>query len=185
MTAGFQGVLSYKENVAYDVPADWKVETPGTLVGYEDNDGKPVAIMHGVSTYEPDACPDVSGSNRGNVGFETAGTVAPADAAPAGAKVFADGAALDDDGSSAPVTTTAPVDVKVDHGTIAATMATATVTPPASARCAAPTMLITAVAFRTTKGTALFIMSLDQGTSDALAPTLAQQIIASLRPYPG
>ena len=62
-------------------------------------------------------------------------------------------------------------------------LATATVVPPADAPCGSPSILVTAVAFPIRTGTALFVMYLDRGTPDALSPTLAQQIVASLRPY--
>ncbi|MGQ0841816.1 hypothetical protein [Actinokineospora sp.] len=181
--AGWQGVLSFKEKVAYDVPPGWKPEKPGVLVGFEDNEGKPTATMHGVSTYKPDACTGVRGSYRGRVGLVTAGKVETTLAAKNGVKLFAEAAALNTDGSKSPVTATEPVSTKVAQGKIDAVLATATLTVDQPGDCPSPTVLFTAVAFKNGADTALFMMYADQGVPDALAPDVAQQVIASLRPY--
>ncbi len=181
--AGWQGVLSYKEGVAYDVPKDWEVETPGTIVGFEDNAGKPTAVMHGVTTYKPDACPASRGSYRGHGGFVTAGTTDPTRAAQNGVKLFADAAALNKDGTSAPVAVTPPVATKVGEGKIEAVTATATLTVTEPGACPSPTVLFTSVAFKNGANTVLFMMYMDQGTPDALPKETADKLITSLRPY--
>ncbi len=38
--AGWKVVVNPKWGTAFDVPADWEVETPGTLIGFEDADAK-------------------------------------------------------------------------------------------------------------------------------------------------
>ncbi|SDC32113.1 hypothetical protein [Actinokineospora iranica] len=181
--SGWQGVLSPKEGVAYDVPKDWEVEKPSVIVGFDDNEGKPTAVMHGVSTYKPEACADVKGSYRGHVGFVSAGTAEPERAARNGAKLFADAAALNADGSKAPVTVTDPVPAKVDHGKIDAVSATATLTVNQPGECSSPTVLFTTVAFKNGANTVLFMMYMDQGTPDALPADIAAQVVSSIRPH--
>lgn len=46
--AGWKVVVNPKWGTAFDVPADWKVETPGTFIGFEDDkkgDGSPLIGM--------------------------------------------------------------------------------------------------------------------------------------------
>ncbi|GLZ40066.1 hypothetical protein [Actinokineospora sp. NBRC 105648] len=185
VTAGWQGVLSYKEQVAYDVPKDWEIETPGTIVGFEDNAGKPSAVMHGVTTYKPEACPNSRGSYRGHAGFVTAGGATPEQAAANGVKIFADAAALNKDGSKAPVALSPAAPTKVAGGKLAAVIATATMTVTEPGDCGSPTILFTAVAFKNGSSTALFMMYMDQGVSDALPAEISDKVIASVRPYTG
>jgi hypothetical protein len=179
---GWQGVLSSRDKAAYDVPPDWKVESPGTIVGFEDNEGNPVALMHGVATYKPDACPDSPGSYRGHVGFVTADDLDPKKAAPGAAKLFADAAALQEDGTKLPVKVSAPTRVKVAQDSVAAVRASATITNAQPDGCDAPSVVFTAIAFKTGDQTALFMMYLDQGTADALPADVAEQLISSVRP---
>ncbi|WP_436501174.1 hypothetical protein [Actinokineospora sp. HUAS TT18] len=185
VTPGFQGVLSYKDKVAYDVPADWKIETPGTVVGFEDNDGKVVAIMHGVTTYRPDACPTVKGSYRGHVGMVAAGDAEITRAAKNGAKLFADGAAINKDNTKEPVTVTEPVPTKVGQGKIEAMKATATMTVTKPGECSSPSVLFTSVAFQVKGKTFVLISYQDQGVADTLPPETLDKVIASVRPYEG
>ncbi|MGH3862092.1 hypothetical protein [Actinokineospora sp.] len=182
VTPGFQGVLSYKENVAYDVPTDWKIETPGMVVGFEDNAGKPKAIMHGVSTYRENACTNVRGSYRGRVGLVSVDDLELALGAKNGVKVFAEAAALNKDNTMAPVTYTEPVATKVGHGKIDAMTAKGTLTVNQPGECSSPTVEFTSVAFKIGGGkTAIFISYMDQGVPDALPADTLQKIIASLR----
>jgi len=185
VVSGWQGVLSFKEKVAYDVPKDWEVETPSTIVGFEDNDGKPTAVMHGVTTYKPDACTSVKGSYRGRAGFVTAGTTEPARAASNGVKLFADSAALNPDGSKAQVAVTEATPTKVNAGRIEAFTATATLTVTQPGECPSPTVVFTAVAFKNGENTALFMMYQDQGVSDALPAETAAKMVESIRPHEG
>jgi hypothetical protein len=184
VTPGFQGVLSFKEKVAYDVPADWKIETPGTIVGFEDNTGKPTVVLHGVSTYRDNACTDSPGSYRGHVGVIAIEDLEVTKGAKNGVKLFGDAAALNKDNSMAPVTYTEPVATKVGQGKIDAMTATGTLTVTDPGKCPSPTVQFTSVAFKIdAKMTAVFISYMDQGVPDALPAETLQKIIASLRPY--
>ncbi|MFE2513482.1 hypothetical protein [Streptomyces naganishii] len=55
--AGWKVVVNPKRGVAFDVPADWEVQSPGLSTGFEDDKtGKPVAIMSGVAEYKSKWC---------------------------------------------------------------------------------------------------------------------------------
>ncbi|MEU6477119.1 hypothetical protein ABZ858_09540 [Streptomyces sp. NPDC047017] len=47
--AGWKVVVNPKWGVAFDVPADWEVKSPGLSIGFEDKNGKPITIMSGVA----------------------------------------------------------------------------------------------------------------------------------------
>ncbi|GAA1011063.1 hypothetical protein STXM2123_2030 [Streptomyces sp. F-3] len=53
---GWKVVINPKRGVAFDVPADWEVQSPGLSIGFEDKDGKPLTIMSGVAKYKSKWC---------------------------------------------------------------------------------------------------------------------------------
>ncbi|MER5794793.1 hypothetical protein [Streptomyces sp. NPDC001980] len=54
--AGWKTVVNPKWGTAFDVPADWEVLTPGTSVGFEDKDGKPIITMSAPAQYKSKWC---------------------------------------------------------------------------------------------------------------------------------
>ncbi|MEU2623839.1 hypothetical protein ABZ642_38005 [Streptomyces sp. NPDC007157] len=54
--AGWKTVVNPKWGTAFDVPADWEVLTPGTSIGFEDKDGKPIITMSGAAQYKSKWC---------------------------------------------------------------------------------------------------------------------------------
>ncbi|MFG3025558.1 hypothetical protein ACGFZQ_44905 [Streptomyces sp. NPDC048254] len=54
--AGWKTVVNPKWGTAFDVPADWEVLTPGTSIGFEDKDGKPIVTMSGAAQYKSKWC---------------------------------------------------------------------------------------------------------------------------------
>jgi hypothetical protein len=54
--AGWKVVINPKWGVAYDVPPDWEVLSPGMSIGMEDKDGKPLAVMSGAARYKSKWC---------------------------------------------------------------------------------------------------------------------------------
>lgn len=185
ITPGWQGVLSPKENVAYDVPKDWTVESPGMLSGFEDESG-PRTIMHGISTYLDEACEDVRGSSRGKAGFMTAGDIDPDRGARAAVILWGEAAAELPE-QSGEVEPSPSRDVKIAGGEITAKMSSAVVELPKDQDCPAPRLKITAVAFKPAGNgdTALFILHSDVGVKHELSDDVAKKIIASLRPHQG
>ncbi|WP_112469612.1 hypothetical protein [Streptomyces triticisoli] len=53
---GWKVVVNPKRGIAFDVPADWEVQSPGLSIGFEDKDGKPLALMSGVARYKSKWC---------------------------------------------------------------------------------------------------------------------------------
>ncbi|MCN9243610.1 hypothetical protein NGF19_22940 [Streptomyces sp. RY43-2] len=54
---GWKVVVVPKRGIAYDVPADWEVSSPGTAVGFtDDKTGKPIAYMSGIAEYQSKWC---------------------------------------------------------------------------------------------------------------------------------
>ncbi|MGY5012406.1 hypothetical protein ACWCY6_30690 [Streptomyces sp. 900105755] len=54
--AGWKTVVNPKWGTAFDVPADWEVLTPGTSIGFEDKDGKPIITMSAPARYKSKWC---------------------------------------------------------------------------------------------------------------------------------
>ncbi|MGY4928726.1 hypothetical protein [Streptomyces sp. 900105755] len=53
---GWKTVVNPKWGTAFDVPADWEVLTPGTSIGFEDKDGKPIITMSAPARYKSKWC---------------------------------------------------------------------------------------------------------------------------------
>jgi hypothetical protein len=61
---GWKVVVNPKWGTAFDVPADWTVETPGTFIGFEDDDGKVIIGMSAPAYFKEKWCtsdPDKDG----------------------------------------------------------------------------------------------------------------------------
>jgi hypothetical protein len=55
--AGWKVVVNPKRGVAFDVPADWEVQSPGVSIGFEDDKtGKPLTIMSAPAEYKSKWC---------------------------------------------------------------------------------------------------------------------------------
>ncbi|MBX9398971.1 hypothetical protein K4749_36665 [Streptomyces sp. TRM72054] len=56
---GWKVVVNPKRGVAFDVPPDWEVESPGTSIGFEDqksDDAKPLIVMSAPAYYKSKWC---------------------------------------------------------------------------------------------------------------------------------
>ena len=176
---GWHSVAAANERVAYDVPADWAIETPGTLVGFEDNTG-PRATMHAVATYKPDACAGVPGSYRAHAGLMKLTERDPQSLAGVAARFWAEAAAELPQGDPS-VPQPASTQTKIANG-VSAWIATSTIKAAPSGECDAPAMKITTVAFGVPNGqSALFVLYADQAVPDALPDDVTTKIITSLR----
>lgn len=187
-TSGYQGVWSYKDKVAYDLPKskDWEVETPGTIAGFENKDG-PTATMRGVSTFKDNYCPKAgSGWHRGRVGTQKAGDIAPEKAATRGVEIWAS-AAAEKELTNAPKAET----VRIAGGKVSAKMAKTTVTFPKSAtkECAksGQKMKLWVVAFKPegSGDTIVLIAYTETGVADEVSGATVSKIIKSFRPHAG
>ncbi|MFD6463953.1 hypothetical protein, partial [Streptomyces roseolus] len=56
---GFQGVAVSTRGIAYDVPAQWEVDSPGTIRGFENSAGDRIGGT-GTATEGEDYCPETS-----------------------------------------------------------------------------------------------------------------------------
>ncbi|MFD8999714.1 hypothetical protein ACFV0T_01800 [Streptomyces sp. NPDC059582] len=57
--AGWKVVVNPKWGIAFDVPADWEVQSPGLSLGFEEtksDDGKPIITMSGAAEYQSKWC---------------------------------------------------------------------------------------------------------------------------------
>ncbi|MBL1100648.1 hypothetical protein [Streptomyces coffeae] len=53
---GWKTVVSAKRHNAFDVPANWGVESSGLSIGFEDDKGKPLVVMSAPGIYKKDYC---------------------------------------------------------------------------------------------------------------------------------
>jgi len=176
-TPGWQGILSAKDKTAYDLPASGWETKPGQSVAY--NEGEFKMVIHEVSTYKLGACPDSQGSNRGVVGFATAGQIPVENAARGAVRLWIQSAT-----GKADVPMPDVKQVPIASGAIQAVSSTGTFSPLETEECRAPSVKITSAAFKSGDQTICFVMAMDQGTPDALPEEDAQKILASLRPQP-
>ncbi|MGW7406637.1 hypothetical protein ACWGI9_23405 [Streptomyces sp. NPDC054833] len=59
LVAGWKVVVNPKWGTAFDVPADWQIDSPGTLIGFEDrksSDGKALIMMSAPAEYKSKWC---------------------------------------------------------------------------------------------------------------------------------
>lgn len=179
-TPGWQGILSEKDNAAYDLPPDGWDTKPGIISGYPE--GPVQVVMHETSTYKRHACPEIESSSRGQVGFVTVDNLEVPVAARGAVRVWAQAGGSGADGKVPDVPLPETTQIPIDGGKTQATSATATFTPPASERCRAPSVQVTSAAFKSGTKTVCFLIVTDQQVPDALPAEDAKKILASLRP---
>ncbi|HEX4225358.1 MAG TPA: hypothetical protein VHZ97_23545 [Pseudonocardiaceae bacterium] len=178
---GWQVVVADKAGVAYDVPPDWKVQSPDAIVGYEDAQGNPGASMNYAAIYKEGYCTGHSGSFRGETGITSTSTADPGQAASALAQQWATGSYSD--GTVTPNVTPGapqPITVAGTNGMVVKDTLTMTQQNP----CDPPAGEVYAVALplaAPNTGCDVMIVMADQGTSDAAPDQELQQIINSLR----
>ncbi|MER6526523.1 hypothetical protein [Streptomyces sp. NPDC001508] len=59
LVPGWKVVVNPKRGTAFDVPADWELDSPGTSIGFEDRkspDAKPLIVMSAPAEYKPKWC---------------------------------------------------------------------------------------------------------------------------------
>ena len=178
---GWQVVVADKPGIAYDVPPGWKVDTPDTIIGFEDQQGNPLVGMNYAASYKDGYCAGSSGSTRGGTGVNSTTTTDPGQAATDTAQKWANAGYTST--SNVPPTITAgtpqPITVAGDSGMLVRD----TMTVTASTSCDPPSAEVDVVALplQGNTGCALFILYADQGTPDSASQQDIQQIIGSLR----
>lgn len=181
---GWQGVGVAKYHVAYDVPPTWKVETPGTIVGYDDPQGQPLVVMGGVSTYKEGFCAGRRYSYRAHVGFTRSDRSDPVQAARQTVQDWADAGYSDKQaGGTAQLDLGRATAVRVGGGAITATEVTGRVTVQQPKDCDANSVAVTGVAMALPGGgLVVCVVEADQDVPDALPAADLAKIIATIRP---
>lgn len=182
VTPGWQGIRFAKDKVAYDLPPDGWRNSPGYVTGFTEGQAK--IVVQEASIYKAEACPDVSGSYRGVVGFVTADQIPAENAARGAVRLWVQSSTRRPDGSVPDVPLPEVTPQRVAGGTIEGVSAKATFTPLEHEPCRAPTVEVVSAAFKLGQQTICFLMALDRGTPDALPEVDVQKILASLRPQP-
>jgi hypothetical protein len=181
---GWRAVVAVNHGVIYDVPPGWKVQSPDTIVGFEDAQGRPEVVGSGVARYKEGYCQGHSGSWRAETavtGYTT--TDLAADAADAARKWGT--YAYTPDNGQAPAVSLSPAKA-IDAGGTPAQEVTATVTVrDHSDPCEPPRGIVHAVATTLKNGkVSVLIVVADQGVADAADDADLLKIAGSLRRTP-
>lgn len=174
-----------REQVAFDVPADWTVEAADTFAGFDSHsmtEAPQLVVMHDLASYRSGACPHLQASSRGRAGFVVPGDLAGPDAAAEISEKWAYVVSLDNAGERPRVGPTTVTPVLVDGGTIPAVEATTIVSIIHPEPCQPPAMAFTAVTLHVAGQLVVFVLYTDEGVADSLGPDVARRIITSLRP---
>jgi hypothetical protein len=187
---GRVGVASYKHGLAYDVPRNWQVETPGTIVGFEDAKGRPLVGMSGAAGVERGDCSlvrtGVSGGEAPDL-RRTARLSGLPGAAQSAARRWADAGYTptigNTNGQAPTVQVSRPRGVRL-HGGIRGYYVTAQVTVNGTrGTCDPPRAVVHAVAFPSTHGNpVVFIGYASVGAPGAPGDADIRKAISSIRP---
>ncbi|WP_432585640.1 hypothetical protein ABVG11_05385 [Streptomyces sp. HD1123-B1] len=184
---GWKTVVSAKRHNAFDVPANWGVESSGLSIGFEDDNGKPLVVMSAPGIYKKDYCTvkDEDGyenksdaAGAGSKGAQGAKSEASAARIEAGNWAFA---AFDQDktgklkvGQSKKFTS--------DHGLKGYT-ASATVTGVKKTDKCSTDGKSVAVSYTDTNGDfATWVLYSEKGTKNEVPDATIKKIMSSLRP---
>ncbi|MCP9207827.1 hypothetical protein [Streptomyces cucumeris] len=184
---GWKTVVSAKRHNAFDVPANWGVESSGLSIGFEDDNGKPLVVMSAPGIYKKDYCTvkDEDGyenksdaAGAGSKGAQGAKSEASAARIEAGNWAFA---AFDQDktgklkvGQSKKFTS--------DHGLKGYT-ASATVTGVKKTDKCTTDGKSVAVSYTDTNGDfATWVLYSEKGTKNEVPDATIKKIMSSLRP---
>lgn len=178
VVAGWKTAIHGARHVAYDVPPDWKVQSPGVIVGYEDANG-PISAMSAASSFRDGYCAGKSGSNRAIAGVPaTQPTGGLATEANRLVQLWAKGVSADWSKARTTFRAAAPT---VLTGGVKGQLAVATIEPNSADRCDPPVEIVVAVTFRSSIGTSGFVLTADQGPSDAAPRATVDRIVRTVR----
>ncbi|MFZ2178377.1 MAG: hypothetical protein WAW17_30995 [Rhodococcus sp. (in: high G+C Gram-positive bacteria)] len=173
---GWQPVAA-KRGLTYDVPPDWNVYSPGTLIGWENDEG-PIRTMSGASELKSVACSEHSRALAGVAGSGTVDLTAAAQAdAAAVESIF-----TSESGRVPEVILSAPREFSVS-GHPAVEISATVRNIEQEDGCTAPSARYTVITTtsETEPDTVVFIVTTDQGVSDAPDTGLAAKIVSTLR----
>jgi hypothetical protein len=179
--AGWHAVVAVKHGLTYDVPpATWSVKSAGTIVGFEDPQGRPEVAGSGVSVYKEGYCPARGGSWRAEAAVSGYGATNPADDATEAAREWATYGYTSGTTGTAPTVTLSAARHLPEHRAVEVT---ATVTVHDDDTCAPPRSVVHAVALPVDKDeVAVLVVLADQDVPDAMTDTDLERIATSARP---
>jgi hypothetical protein len=182
---GWQGVASRNHGVAYDVPPTWEVKPAGTIVGFEDENGRPLAGMSGAAGIKQGDCVRVQTGASGGKAPDTARSAKLSDlpgTAQYAARRWANAGYTPKNGRAPAVRLSRPVPVML--GSMKGYHVTAKVTVNGTrGPCDPPQAVVHAVAFPSTQGDpVVFIAYADRGVSGEVADQDIAKAISSIRP---
>ena len=173
-----------KRGLAYDVPPSWTVKPCGTVIGWEKKctDGPfgfcPIRTMSGAATLESTACPKSTLADAGLPGASDTSDIMQAvrDESALVADIY-----TSDSGRVPRVQLSAPRRFTV--GGAEAVQVVASVTGVETSPCQGPTALHSMVATTVPgqPGSVMFVIALPQGMAGAVAPSIGDQMVATLR----
>lgn len=184
---GWKVVRRGERNVAFDVPPDWTVDSEGMSIGFDDNKGKPAAIMSAPAYYKHEWCKPPEGTaDRADAGTKGAsGAKSLRSAAESEAEAWAYWA-YQDNGKG---TFSKAQDSKAftnSHG-ISGWQAQATASNiPKANKCTPPGGIAYTVAWldpaQKTPTPVVWVLYADTGVSDQLSQTIVDKIKSTIRP---
>lgn len=185
ITKGWQSVLSTREGIAYDVPANWEVLSAGTLVGFEkpDKSGpfgyKPYVAAHNPAEFHG-RCTG-NGTYRAQTAVLNAGKIALPQAASGAAVLWTQGATMAENGTVHHLTPPPAKPLRLSGGSMAEITSLTDTTQDPGADCPAPKVTTTTVAMPVRGSTVVLIICADQGVADGVDAGTVSRIAQSLR----
>jgi hypothetical protein len=178
--AGWQAV-STQRGLTYDVPSNWKVLTPDTIIGFEDPQGKPLVFMKGAADYKEGYCTAHKGNSLSGSGVTGSNERDLAKSAAGAAQSWASAAYMTDDGKQPTVTLSQPEPVTVSG--VQAMHVTANVKLTPKTDCDPPSGVVHIVALPSSdgQGSVLFISYANREVPNVSTDQDLAQTISSLR----
>lgn len=177
---GWQVVSAPRRTALYDVPPDWTLEGPESVIGF--GPAEDAVTMTGAAIHEKNFCASEGGSFRALTGATARPGPDDATVAAETAQKLAD-VAFTVDGRKPHVAMDLPQPLLLDGGNMDASRVVATVTPAAPGPCSSPTVLLSIIATGNDgDGSVVHITIADQGVPNAVAPDVVDRIGESLRP---
>lgn len=180
---GWTAVSSAKYGLTYDVPRSWRIQSSGTLIGFEGiNGGKP-SMMSSAAIFREDSCKDGDDEyDRANTGFNQYIEGGVTEVAKHAANKWATSGYTVEGAPAPSVTLSAPKTVKV--GRKKAVYVRADVVLKTTGKCLSPTAVVHTVAVPGVGPgkTTVFVLLADQGVPDAAPKAQMRKILGSLRP---
>ncbi|MEU5420948.1 hypothetical protein ACH4UT_12095 [Streptomyces sp. NPDC020799] len=176
---GWKVVVSSKRHLAFDVPAEWSVDSPGMSVGFSDAKGKPLITMSSPAYYKQGSC----GKNSQKAAAGSKGAQG-AKSEESAAKIEAENWLIAgyDQKQTGKLDSTDAKPFKSDHG-ITGYAASATVTGVKKTdKCSSDGKSWTVTYKDTNDDLATWVLYADKGVDDELPDDTVKKIMSSLRP---